>query len=268
MTRNRSAAGDLGKLAGAARGGATELLKLVREMLVIPAQLWLALAEYVGLAALVVWRRALQPLLAAGLAALRGLYRLGLRHVRPVHGVIAVTLVAIVALAASQWVDYRGVSVGTAAYSGSVEVVAPAPEVARERAGEAHSWVMLPLAAAAAVVAVLAIRGRRRLARLLIPIGLAAIAIAIFADAPKGLDEGAAAISYEGAEARLLEGFWLQIAAGGVLVVCGLLLPRYLAARDAEPAGGESPARREPPRPQRAGSRFGLGRSGVGEAGT
>jgi hypothetical protein len=273
MSPNRSASGDLGRIAKGARGGAIELLKLAREMLVIPAQLWLALAEIVGVAVLAVWRRALKPVLLAALAALRAVYRFALRHVRPVHGVIAVTAVAIVALAASQWVDYRGISVGTNAYSESVQMVAPAPEVARERAGEAHSWVMLPLAAAAAVVAVIAIRGRRRLARLLIPIGLAVIAIAVFADAPKGLDEGAAAISYEGAEARLLEGFWLQIVAGGVLVVCGLLLPRYLAARDAEPAGGNAPSRPGRGALRRAGSRLrpggdGVGGRGVGEAST
>jgi hypothetical protein len=273
MSPNRSASGDLSRIVNGARSGAIELLKLAREMLVIPAQLWLALAELVGVAALTVWRRALQPLLRAGLAALRAVYRLALRHVRPVHGVLAVTAVAIAALAASQWVDYRGISVGTGAYSESVEMVAPAPEVARERAGEAHSWVMLPLAAIAAVIAVIAIRGRRRLARLLIPIGLIAIAIAVFADAPKGLDEGAAAISYEGAEARLLEGFWLQIAAAAVLVVCGLLLPRYLGARDAEPAGGGAASRPGRGALRRAGSRLRpggdvVGGRDVGEAST
>ena len=57
------------------------------------------------------------------------------------------------------------------------------------------------------------------------------IAIALIVDVPKGLDEGAAAVAYEGAEASLLEGFWLQIAAGAVLIACGLLLPRYLRPR-------------------------------------
>lgn len=232
---------DFAKLGSGARTGAIELLKLAREMLVIPAQLWLALAEVVGSAVLAAWRGVLRPAIAAILAAGRTLYRLALRHVRPVHGVAAVAMVAIVVLAASQWVDYRGVSVGTGAYSDSVERVAPAPEVARERAGDAHSWLMLPLAVAAFAVFVIAIRGRHRVARLLVPIGVAAIAIAVAIDAPKGLDAGSAAVSYEGAEARLLEGFWLQIAAGAVLIVCGLLLPRYLAARGAgapDSAGG------------------------------
>jgi hypothetical protein len=237
-----------------------ELLKLGREMLVIPAQLWLGLAELIGGVVLALWRRALRPLVAIAVAAVVGLYRLALRHVRPVHGVAAAGFVAIAVLVASQWVDYRGISVGTGAYSQSVELVVPAPEVARERAGDAHAWLMLPLALAAAVVTVLAIRGRRKLARLLVPIGLAVIAIAVFADAPKGLDEGAAAISYEGAQARLLEGFWLQIAAAGVLIVCGLLLPRYLAASTAA----------TPSRLRRPGSRLrsGIAGRGVGEAST
>ena len=60
------------------------------------------------------------------------------------------------------------------------------------------------------------------------------IAIALIIDLPKGLDEGAAAIAYDGAEASLLEGFWLQIATGAVLIASGLLLPRYLRPRPAQ----------------------------------
>ena len=87
---------------------------------------------------------------------------------------------------------------------------------------------MLPLAVGGLVVLGLALAGRPRAGRLLIAVGVAAIAISVAVDAPKGLDEGEAAIAYEGAEARLLEGFWIQIAAGAVLIACGLLLPRYL----------------------------------------
>jgi hypothetical protein len=263
MSPKRPSPSDLGGLAGTARSAVVEVLKLAREMLVIPAQLWLGLAELIGNVVLAVWRRGLRPLLAILVATVVAVYRLALRHVRPVHGVVAATLVAIVVLVVSQWIDYRGISVGTGSYSESVELVVPAPEVASERAGEAHAWVMLPLALAAAVVTVLAIRGRRKLARLLVPIGLAVIAIAVLADAPKGLDEGAAAISYEGAQARLLEGFWLQIAAAAVLIVCGLLLPRYLAAGAETPADGKAPSRL-----RRAGSRLRPGVGGVGEAST
>jgi hypothetical protein len=67
--------------------------------------------------------------------------------------------------------------------------------------------------------------------------------ISLAVDVPKGLDEGSAAVAYEGASASLLEGFWMQIATAGVLIACGLLLPRYLrpvsarATRAAERAG-------------------------------
>ncbi len=221
-----------------------------REMLVIAAQLWLAVAEIAGIAVLFGWRRALRPLLVAVLGLIRAAYRLALRHVTPARAVTAVCLVAIASLAASQWLTYRGISVGTDAYSGGVEAVAPAPEVDRQAAGDAHSWVMLPLALTGLAVLARALTGRPKAARLLVAVGIAAIAIAVAVDAPQGLDEGEATITYEGAEARLLEGFWLQIAAGAVLIATGLLLLRFLlpasaAWRAAAPDGtGPGPARR------------------------
>jgi len=227
-SKSRTLAGDARKVSGVAVGVGSELLKLVREMLVIPAQIWLAIAEVAGAAVLSAWRRIVLPGLGAVLALARAAYRLGLRHVTPARAVAAVCLVAIVSLAASQWVDYRTISVGTDAYSGDLAAVAPAPEVNRQQAGDAHLWAFVPLAAAALVGLVLALRGRPRAARLLIAVGVAAIVISVAVDAPKGLDEGNAALTYEGAEARLLEGFWLQIAAGAVLIAGGLLLPRYL----------------------------------------
>ena len=163
--------------------------------------------------------------------------RFGERHVTPARAVAAVALVAIGALAASQWLDYRAVSVGNDAYSGTVGIVAPPPEVSSDIADHAHGWVMLPLGALIAFVAlVLALTGRRRRAFALVPVGIAAIAISLAVDAPKGLDEGAAAIAYEGATATLLKGFWMQIATGTVLIACGLMLPLYL-----RPAPGRSP---------------------------
>ncbi len=160
----------------------------------------------------------------------------------PARAVAATVLVAIAALGASQWLDYRSVTVGSDAYSGTVGIVAPAPEVSTEIAGHAHSWAMLPLAVVALVALVLALTGRRRAGFLLAGVGIAVIAISIAVDAPKGLDEGQAAVAYEGASASLLEGFWAQIAAGTVLIACGVLLPLYLrpvpaGARSPQPAG-------------------------------
>ncbi len=54
---------------------------------------------------------------------------------------------------------------------------------------------------------------------MLAPIGVLTIAISLIVDAPKGLDEGATAVAYQGAEASLLGGFWVQLACG-VLLRC------------------------------------------------
>ena len=62
-------AGDARKVAGVAVGVGSELLKLVREMLVIPAQIWLAIAEVAGAAVLFAWRRIVLPGLGAVLAS-------------------------------------------------------------------------------------------------------------------------------------------------------------------------------------------------------
>ena len=200
-----------------------ELLRIAREMLVIPAQLWLALAELAGRVVLAAWHL-VKPALVAAIALAMAALRAGQRHVTPARALAVVCLGALVALVASQWVDYRGIGVGTEQYGPETATVAPPPDVAREPAGDAHAWVMLPLAAAGLVLLGVAVGGRWRVARLLLPLGLAVIAISLLVDAPKGLDEGSAALTYESAEARLLEGFWVQIVAGAVIGACGLLL--------------------------------------------
>lgn len=258
--------GDLRKVVGAVGAVFVELFKLIREMLVIPVQLWLAVAEAVGAVVLAAWLRVLLPLLRAILRLARALLRLAQRHITPARTVTVVSLVAIAALVASQWRDYSAISVGTDAYSGEVGVVAPPPQVSSAVAHEAHGWVMLVLAALALLVVLRAVTKRPRIAVLLVPIGVAVLAISIGIDAHKGLDEGEAAVAYESASAHLLEGFWLEIATGGVLVACGLLLPRALrrapatAAATAEQgpsliaklaAGGRATLERRRSRPKR-----------------
>ncbi len=232
------------------KGIAIELLMLVREMVLIPVQLWLAIAEPAGAAVLWAWRRVVRPLLALALAAVAAAYRFALRHLTPARGVAVVAAVSIGVLIASQWVDYRAISIGNDAYAGSVGLVAPAPEIGQEHAGDAHGWVMVPIGVAALVVLGLALTGRPRLARLLIPLGVAVIAIALIVDRSNGLDEGAAAIAYEGAVAHLREGFWLQLAAAAGMIACGLLLPSYL-----RPDGAAARTRSSRQRPRRARKR-------------
>lgn len=239
-TSAKGRAAQRGKGSAAAAAVVVEAGKLGREMLAIPAQLYMALAELAGRGVLGAWQRVAWPLALAIWAVLGALYRLALREVTPARAVFAVAVAGALALGASQWLDYRAISIGTDAYSGDVGLVAPAPEIEVARAGDAHGWVMVPLAAAALVVLGVAAFGRPRLARLLIAIGLVAIGVALAVDAPKGLDEGAAAIAYEGAAAHLLEGFWLQLASAAALIACGLLLPGYLRSKPApepEPGG-------------------------------
>jgi hypothetical protein len=139
-----------------------------------------------------------------------------------------VALVAIGALIAAQWRDYSAISVGVDAYSGDVGAVAPPPEVSSAPTHEAHGWVMIVIGVLSVLALLGAITRRRRLAIWLVPFGIAVIAISLGIDAPKGLDEGDAAVAYESASASLLSGFWLQIATGAVLIACGLMLPGAL----------------------------------------
>jgi hypothetical protein len=196
----------------------TELYKLVREMLVISVSLWMMIAEVAGAAVLAAWRF-VRPILVAALRLLGRAER----------------------AAVSQWSDYREISVGNSAYTGGVQDVAPAPDVATDRAGDAHAWVMIPIAVVGLGLVVAALAGRWRAGRLLAGLGVAVIAISLLIDMPKGLDEGSAAVAYKGAKASLLEGFWLQIACGAAMICCGLLLSRF--CRPAT-AGAEQKARR------------------------
>lgn len=228
---------------------AAEPLRIGREMVVIPLQLWMAIAELAGRMVLAAWRR-LRPLLVATLRVAGALVQVAEREVTPARAVTAAALAAAIALGASQWLDYHEVSVGTGQYSG-VEAIAPPPEVERERAGDAHAWVMVPIAAAGLVAIVAAAQGRRGAAFALLPLALLAIIIAVVVDVPQGLDEGSAALAYEDARASLLDGFWAQIAAAAALGACGLLLPA--AMRRAEP---RLKSRRRSP--DRSGERMGI----------
>jgi hypothetical protein len=203
----------------------TELYKLGREMVVIPVSLWMMIAEVAGAAVLRAWRF-LRPIIVAALRLLGKAERVGERWLTPKRAVVGVSVAVLVVLVVSQWSDYREISVGNFAYSG-VQDVAPPPDVATDRGGDAHAWVMIPIALVGLALVGAALAGRWRAGRLLAGLGVAVIAISLLIDMPKGLDEGSAAVAYEGAKASLLEGFWLQIACGATMICCGLLLSRY-----------------------------------------
>jgi hypothetical protein len=175
-------------------------------------------------------------LLAAGVKALAGptqgaRRRLAVwiatlsRIVTPTRGLLLAALGCALLLALSQFVDYRGISIGADAYDPGISAVAPAPEVERKELGTAHSYVMIPIALLAALALIFAVRtGRWQLTRLAVLLGLVAILVAIFIDRPAGLDEGDLNRDFTGVEAKLLGGFWMQIFAGAGLAVTSFLL--------------------------------------------
>ena len=174
---------------------------------------------------------------------------LGERRLTPERALVAVIIGAAVCLAVSQFTAYRGVEVGQPQYV-DVSSVAPAPQTDRVDAGSAHAYVLLPLALAAVAIAVASLVTRRwRLARLVSVIGLLGIAVSLAIDLPKGLDAGTAGSSFEGANATLTEGFYVQIAASAALVLCGWMLSINLrrgagaAQRRRAPSHGPSPRR-------------------------
>ncbi|MGZ5387518.1 MAG: hypothetical protein ACXWZV_08540 [Solirubrobacterales bacterium] len=162
--------------------------------------------------------------------------------VTPVRTLAAVCAAAALALGASQFADYAGVAVGAPGYAGEVGAVAPAPQTALEPAGSAHLYVLLPLAGLALALVWLTACGRWRLGRAVAAVGLAGLVVTLAIDLPQGLDTGRAGSDYLGTEARLVEGFWSQLAASAALLALGPLLGAY--ARRA--GDGFEPAPRSP----------------------
>lgn len=148
-------------------------------------------------------------------------------RVTPSRTLAFVAAAAAIALAAAQFVDYRGVAVGAAEYEGEVGSVARVPLTDREKAGDAHLYLLLPVAILAMALIRATYGGRWRLGRAVGLLGLIGIAITLAVDAPQGLDAGRTGIAYTGAGAQLIEGFWAQLAASSVLLFSGPLLGSY-----------------------------------------
>jgi hypothetical protein len=164
---------------------------------------------------------------ALGLRMLRAGLRLAERTVTPARGLTVVALAATIALGGSQFTDYREVEIGAPSYRG-LEDVATAPKMDPQTPRAAHGVSVFAIAIAALFVTGLAVGRNWRLARLLAVLGAGAILISLLIDAPEGLREGRAAITYEGAEAILLGGFWAQLSSAVVLAVAGPLLAAQL----------------------------------------
>jgi hypothetical protein len=191
------------------------------------------------------WRFARGPLRTA-LAALGRWTNAASRLVTPVRALTAVTALALVVLALTQFADYRSISIGNDNYAGGIQTVAPAPVTETDATGSAHSYLMIPLALVGLGLLAAAVTGRWRLCRAVALVGLVAVLVGLLHDRPAGLDTGDRPLEYEGVAATLVGGFYAQLAAGVLIMVSSLLLGRELrGSASAEPA----------PRPSRTPSR-------------
>jgi hypothetical protein len=160
--------------------------------------------------------------------------------VTPERAIGGVVVAAAACLVVSQFVDYRGVQVGQPGYEG-LPSVAGVPTVAVKTAGSAHSYLLVPLAIAAACLAVLATRPRRRgLGRVVLCLGLLSIAVILLVDLPAGLDAGSQATQFAGATAVLDNGFYAELAASAVIALGGLGLARDPQRRGRKPRLGRT----------------------------
>ena len=179
--------------------------------------------------------RPLAALLFRGLSRLeRLLLRLAARARRgaiaasalltPQRAICLAILAAAGCLVAAQFVEYRAVEVGQPGYAGLV--AASAPTVGGESAGEASAYALVPLGLLAALLGLVALRNERRrgVGRVVFVLGLIGLAVILLVDLPAGLDSGAEAARFAGAEAVLRDGFYAQLAAAVGLMLGGALL--------------------------------------------
>lgn len=175
------------------------------------------------------------------------------RHVTPARAVLLVAVVTSVCLIVSQFQDYRGVEVGQPGY---VEVAGTvsADQVDLQTPRDAHGPWLLILGGLAIVAAVAAIVTRRRALGLVVSaVGAAGLLVGLIGDRPEGLDEGSTAVAYAGTNAILLDGFYAQVAACGVLIAAGLLIALYAGApaRSREKSPRRAKRRKTGTRPRR-----------------
>jgi hypothetical protein len=203
-----------------------DLRGILTELVGIPARAWMRVAEAAGRLVLAAARLAWPPLRAAWRLFLAAVAYAS-RVITPARMTAVVALCAAAALVGSQFVDYRAVEVGQPQYR-AVESVAPAPTVSSRDPRSAHGDWLIVIGGASVVVLALSYGRRRRLARLLLVLGGAAVAITVLHDHDAGLATGQAGIDYEGAQPVLLAGYWAEIASAAVLAIAGPLLAHHL----------------------------------------
>lgn len=128
----------------------------------------------------------------------------------------------VLALIASQFLDFRATEVGQSAYA-PIQEITRAPRIDLLTPIDSHSVLLLTVAAVSlAGVIGGAVTGRRAWNLLIVSAGAVVVAVTLAVDLPRGLDVAIAEISYSGVAAVLLSGFWLQLSAGLVLAVGGM----------------------------------------------
>jgi hypothetical protein len=169
--------------------------------------------------------------------------------VTPQRAVCAAVVASAVCLIVAQFISYRSVEIGQPGYAGLP--AATPPTVGSKDAGEAHAFILIPIALLAAVAAVMALRpGRRGLGRVVIGLGLLSIAVILLVDLPAGLDSSAQDSQFAGATAVLEDGFYAQLAAAAGLVLGGLLYYARPCRIPINLSGRAASARRRRPRRQ------------------
>ena len=216
-----------------------------------------------------VWPR-LRPLLAlffralaAGDRLLRRACALLVRGATAASGVAtparaaAVVLIGAGALlVVSQLIDYRAVEIGQPGYA-DLPDVAQVPTTGEKTAGAAHHYLLVPIGLAAIAVGVVALRREaRRLGLLVATLGLLSLAIILLVDLPAGLDEGSQTSRFAGTSAVLEDGFYAELAAAGGLLFAGLLYyARPCRIRISSSGRAASARRRRPRRPDSSPAR-------------
>jgi hypothetical protein len=227
-------------------------------------------------AAALLWR-GLRPLLrwfflalALAEAALRGAGRQAARAataaatvLTPRRGIGLVIAGAGALLVVSQFLDYHGVQIGGAQYVGLGDVAKP-PTVDVQTAGEAHSYVLVPVGGLIVLLGLAVIWRAGRVGRLAafgsIVAGAASLAVILLVDLPHGTDVGAQSSRFAGASAVLEKGFAAELAAAGGVVLGGLLYYARPCLIRINLSGRAASARRRRPR-RRASSRVRVARS-------
>jgi len=157
----------------------------------------------------------------------------------PQRAICLAILAAASCLGIAQFTEYRAVELGEPGYAG-LPGGAAAPTTAAENAGAAHAYLLLPVAVAAALLALVVLRNgaRRGLGRLVFALGAVSLAVALIVDLPAGLDAAAEEARFSGATAVLEAGFYAELAAAAGLMLGGALLvvaPKAAARYHARP---------------------------------